>query len=243
MGVLRGSIHIAQKAEGPWFIICHGFTAQRMGPGYLFVKVSRTLAEAGFSSIRFDFRGSGESDGNFCDMNASTMQSDLLFILNKCKNYFKPSHIILLGHSFGGMIASLTAGKVDAHGLVLISPVADPTGLAQRRQSIIESGPNTGGFYENGPHEMNISFLDSLKGIDPVKQMICGFNGELLLIQGDKDDSISVKESGRYVHMARKTGIKTSYFLFPGADHNYSKVIHVKNLCRTITTWAKERFL
>lgn len=240
---LRGSLHITNESRAPWVIFSHGFTGQRMGPGYLFVKIARQLSDAGFSSLRFDFSGAGESDGKFPEMNVSTMESDLLHIVRKCRDTFNPSSVTLLGHSFGGMVSAQIAGDVGADGLILLSPVADPTGLIRRRESLIASGPNARGYFENGPHEMDLSFLEMLKTIDPVKKMASDFRRPLLLVQGDNDLSISVEESGRYVHVARETGIETEHVIIPGADHNYSRVSDVDILLSKIVNWTKERFL
>jgi dipeptidyl aminopeptidase/acylaminoacyl peptidase len=89
---------------------------------------------------------------------------------------------------------------------------------------------------------MNISFIDGLKYIDPVKTLIEHYKNPLLLIQGDNDKSISVRESGRYVHAARKVGISTDYQIINGADHNFSRVSDVKQVCNTVTNWIKEQF-
>ncbi len=240
--VIRGSLHVTEPQNGNWFVFCHGFTGQRMGPGYLFVKIARDLAEAGFCSMRFDFTGSGESDGLFADMNVATMKSDLVNVTEYLKQKYCPSRIILLGHSFGGMIAAFCAKQIGASGIVLLSPVGDPTGLIRRRKGLIESGANSDGYYENGPHEMSIGFLDSLLGIDPVESLCSEFRGNLLLIQGDKDESISVEESGRYVKRAKVSGITAEHHIVNGADHNFSKVPFVKILCRTIHKWAQEHF-
>ena len=241
--LLRGSLHITNESRAPWVIFSHGFTGQRMGPGYLFVKIARCLSEAGFSSLRFDFSGAGESDGKFSEMNVSTMESDLLCIVKRCRETFNPSSLILLGHSFGGMVSAQIAGDIGADGMILLSPVADPMGLIRRRQSLLDSGPNSRGLFENGPHEMHLSFLEMLKNIDPVKKMASNFHGPLLLIQGDNDLSISVDESGMYADAAGKAGIETEHIIIPGADHNYSRVSDVDILLSKTANWAKERFL
>lgn len=236
---MRGSLHYADTENAPWFVFCHGFTSQRMGPGYLFVKLSKTLAYSGFNSLRFDFCGSGESDGNFCDMNVSTMDSDLTTIVNWLRKEQHASRIILLGHSFGAIIASNCS--IYAQGLVLISPVANPQNLICKQSKLIESGPNAEGFYEYGPHEMRASFMNYLK-IDPVKSLCDSFRGPLLLVHGSEDKSISVEESGRYISEARKIGIDSQYHILQGADHNFSRVSDVRLLCNTVTNWAKEHF-
>ncbi|NLL12644.1 MAG: alpha/beta fold hydrolase [Fibrobacter sp.] len=237
--LIRGSLHISGSGiQAPWFIFCHGFTGQRMGPGYLFVKISRALADEGFCSVRFDFRGSGESDGKFPEMNVSTMKNDLMAVISWLKKNHNPSRIFLLGHSFGGMIAALCSK--EANGVTLLSPVGNPQKLISSQKKIIESGPNSEGYYEHGPHEMDSSFASFLLEINPVETLCKNLKGALLLIQGDSDKSITVEESSVYVTEARKCGIDCEYHVFNGADHNFSRVSDVKLLCRTVNRWAKE---
>jgi alpha/beta superfamily hydrolase len=240
--IIRGSLHLSQPSDAPWVIFCHGFTGQRMGPAYLFVKLSKILAASGISSLRFDFRGSGESDGIFADMTTFTMQSDLNHVINMLDTLHMPSGKILFGHSFGAMICALSSHQTNADGMIFLAPVADPEKLIQQCNDTILKGANSEGKFEYGPHEMNISFIDGLKNIDPVKTLIEHYKNPLLLIQGDNDKSISVRESGRYVHAARKVGISTDYQIINGADHNFSRVSDVKQVCNTVTNWIKEQF-
>lgn len=235
---LRGALHSTCTENAPCFIFCHGFSSQRMGPAYLFVKLSRILADAGFSSIRFDFRGSGESDGFFYDMNISTMKKDLSTVLMWIKQYRNPTKFFLIGHSFGGIIVTLCSK--DADGVVLISPVANLQELLQSQNKMIQAGPNNNGFYEFGPHEMKNSFTEYMQ-IDPVKILCESFKGPLLLIHGDADKSISKNESERYFSEARKSGINPQYHILKDADHNYSRVADIKLLCDIVTDWAKEQ--
>lgn len=239
--IIRGSVHNVSFSK-TWFIFCHGFTGQRLGPHYLFVKISRALSEAGYSSVRFDFCGSGESDGQFYDMNIHSMTKDLHSIYNKIKGEFHPEKIVVLGHSFGGLIAVLCTEQLSIDGLVLLSPVANPSGLIQSHANLLNRGPNADGHFENGPHEMNISFLDDLRSCGPQKILTSHFHGPLLVIQGNKDPSVSVEESKLYIDTSRDAGIQHEYHLLEGADHNYSRVSDVKMLCSTITSWSRERF-
>jgi alpha-beta hydrolase superfamily lysophospholipase len=237
---IRGSVHCVRPKGGVWCIFCHGFTGHRIGPGYLFVRLSRELQAAGVSSLRFDFRGSGESDGLFKDMTIDTMQSDLVSAVRLVRRQFAPACLLLLGHSLGGMIAALLCGNLKANGLALLAPVGEPQGLVKRRAHIIKAGPNSGGSYENGPHEMSLSFVDGLNGINPPGALAARFRGSLLLLQGDEDPSIAVAESYRYVEAARCAGIETGYYILKGADHNFSTVSHFSEVSRRVTAWAKE---
>ena len=61
---LYGMLHRPEGAgPHPAVMILHGFTGQRIEPHRLFVKLARQLVAAGIAALRFDFRGSGESEG------------------------------------------------------------------------------------------------------------------------------------------------------------------------------------
>jgi hypothetical protein len=230
-----------EAAANPWCIFSHGFTGHHLGPGYLFVRMSRELAAAGISSLRFDYGGCGNSDGLFREMTVATMKADLLSAVELVRNRHRPSALIFIGHSMGGMIAALAADRVE--GMVLLSPIAEPKGLMERRKAMIESGPNKQGFYENGPHELSPQFLDGLCEDDPAERLAGSFTGKLLLMQGDCDKSIAVEESDRYARAARRAGIETTVLVLRNADHSYSTVAHTATVCSTVTSWVKERFL
>ncbi|MGA3051053.1 MAG: alpha/beta fold hydrolase [Chitinispirillaceae bacterium] len=241
--ILRGAALSAQGGGGPtpWCIFSHGFTGHHLGPGYLFARMSRELATAGISSLRFDYGGCGNSDGTFAEMTVATMKADLLSAIDLVRKEHNSSAVVVIGHSLGGMIAALVAEI--AQGIVLLSPIAEPLGLMQRRKAMIESGPNLRGFYENGPHELNPQFLDGLRDIDPARSLAGAFRGKLLLIQGDCDKSIAVEESERYVRAARAANIETTMHVLRDADHSYSTVAHFTAVCSTVTSWVKERFV
>ena len=241
--VLRGSCHIAGRPTTPWVIFCHGFTGHRSARTIFLSSCRGALPTKAFHRCGLILPAAGESDGLFPDMNISTMQADLHSAVSFVKTHYQPSRLILLGHSFGGLVTALCAAESAAHGLILLSPVANPTGMAKRRAELIKAGPNADGLYENGPHEMSMTFLDTLQRIDPIAALDSGFKGKLLLIQGNADVSISPEESKRYCSWAQKAGIENSCHLLEQADHNYSTVSHVKTLCQITGTWLKERFL
>lgn len=239
---IRGSLHETGVPGVPCVVFCHGFTGQRLGPGYLFVKMSRALADNGIASLRFDFSGAGESEGWFSEMNTDTMMQDLTTVVGELRRRGPPSRLILCGHSLGGMIAARCAAPLDVDGLILLAPVSDPEENARRNRGLLDAGPNTTGFYEKGPHEMSISFLESLVGFDPVKELTALYTGPLLLIQGDNDLSIPVEESYRYILEAEGTSISTDYHLLKNTDHNFSHVTDVKTVITMTIAWLKEHF-
>jgi len=238
--MIRASVYSAARKQAPWVILCPGFTSHRIGPKYFYVSIARHLAENGISAITFDFSGTGESDGLFSDITVSSLVSDLVSTVHFVNKRYTPQKIIALGHSFGGTIAALASQKASFDGLILISPLADVAKHAGEHEHIVKRGVNSAGFYEFGPHEMNIGFLDGFRKCDPVAALAHGFRGKIVLLQGDNDNQISIDESKAYTVMAEKNGISCAYHLVRNGDHRFSNVQSRAFIQQTIVTWIKE---
>ncbi len=61
---LVGVLHAPDgEANGAGVVFLHGWTGYRVGPHRIFVEAARRLGAAGYHSVRFDFRGRGDSSG------------------------------------------------------------------------------------------------------------------------------------------------------------------------------------
>ena len=109
----------------PMVILMHGiFSSKDYNP---MPALAKGLARAGIASIRFDFNGHGKSDGRMQDMTIERELADARAVWEHVRSLPYVDRIGLLGHSQGGVIASMTAGRLaDAgyapDGLVLIAP-------------------------------------------------------------------------------------------------------------------------
>jgi len=72
-----GALHVPERTPASAIIFCHGFTGNRIESRRLFVHAARELCRRGFIALRFDFRGSGESEGLFESMTISEEIGDL----------------------------------------------------------------------------------------------------------------------------------------------------------------------
>lgn len=80
-----------------WIFLCHGFGGNKEGN----IKLrAQKLQENEWNAVRFDFRGNGESDGEFIDQNLSTRIDDL----KAAVDYFDPEKCMVFGSSFGGKV-------------------------------------------------------------------------------------------------------------------------------------------
>ena len=62
---LRGMLHVPDQrtVKVPFVILFHGFCDDRNEINFVHTELSRRLCERGIASVRFDFAGSGDSDG------------------------------------------------------------------------------------------------------------------------------------------------------------------------------------
>lgn len=116
----------------PMVILMHGiFSSKDFVP---IPQLAKGLAKAGIASISFDFNGHGNSEGRMEEMTIARELSDARAVWEYIRTLPYVDDIGLLGHSQGGVIASMTAGLLAAEasesgrsdispaGMVLIAP-------------------------------------------------------------------------------------------------------------------------
>lgn len=223
---LRGMINTPDEAFGklPTIIILHGFGGNKMGPHFMFVKFSKILADLGYASVRFDFAGSGESDGEFINMTLSGELEDAENILEYVKSldFVDTQKIGVVGFSMGGAVASMLAGihSKDIKALCLWSPAGNMSEIVVN--DFI--GQGYAQFLDNGYHEYDglvfgKKFVDDLKKTD-IYNIASKYSGNTLLLHGTSDEVVSLKASEKYLETY---GDKAKLSVIDGADHLFSR--------------------
>ncbi|RSX56202.1 alpha/beta hydrolase [Bifidobacterium dolichotidis] len=125
--ITRPATNGAQDVRYPAVIILHGLFGD-MGylPEDLLPEISDKLVAQGFMTVRFDFAGRGESTGIRNGFDAFSEIEDTIAVLEHVRQLEDVESISLVGHSFGGAIASMVAGMYNdvIHTLALLAPAA-----------------------------------------------------------------------------------------------------------------------
>jgi len=122
--VLKGWFLHAAKPGGTTLIMAHGYSGNRLEKGLPALSLAKSLTEAGYPVLMFDFRNSGESGGKLTSVGYYE-QEDLLGAVDWVKDHF-PGRIGLIGFSMGGTTALLAAAREpDIVGVVADSPFSN----------------------------------------------------------------------------------------------------------------------
>ena len=204
---LRGMLHIPDNTSGKIPVVCifHGFTGTKVEPHFIFVKLSRRLEKIGIASVRFDFGGSGESDGEFKDMTLFTELEDAKAILEYAKSlpFADPERIGVVGLSLGGTIASVLAGdrREDVAALCLWAPAGD------MKRRILEDWTEaeiqalrSRGWWDMGGNVIGVGLLDSALSLD-VYRRAAQYGKKVLLLHGDRDQMVPHQVSEQYLEV------------------------------------------
>lgn len=248
---IRGTL-TRPEAEGsfPVVLMFHGFSGQRhempvVGTDEaLFQRTARVLAEQGYASLRIDFLGSGESDGQWADTTFSGQISDALAAVDYVCGLdgLDDSRIGVLGLSQGGLVAAATAARDRrVASAILWSAVANPPstyadllgpdvvrdGLSGSADDIITAALPWG-----ATTALKGSFFHDVYMIDPVAE-IAAYKGPLLVIVGLNDDIVSPQPQAGEIYLAYHQGEEMLAVL--DADHMLDCLIRPEKVDEAIT--------
>lgn len=227
--MLRGTLHIPEGASEinkvPIVTIFHGFTSHRLGPHFIFVKLSRILESQGIASIRFDFAGSGESDGEFIDMTMETEIQDGHNILDYVYDleFIDNKRVGLLGLSMGGAVASIVAGqkKNYINTLCLWAPAGNIDELVLSENNISNNLKkfNEIGYHDFGGYLIGNKFIEDLSNIK-IYEKSALYDKKSLIIHGNKDEMVPIRASEKYIEIYKEN---STLKVIKGANHTFDK--------------------
>ncbi|MBM4325627.1 MAG: alpha/beta fold hydrolase [Deltaproteobacteria bacterium] len=195
---IRGSAHfpVAHPARlYPTLIICHGIPGSGAArpvndPGY--EGLATEFTSLGMAAIIFNFRGCGDSGGNF-DMMGWTRDLDAVVRHTLDMPHVDPSRLIVIGFSGGGAAAiNVAADTSRIYGLAVVGTPATFDIFEKEPVEIIEDFQERGIIRDPGfPADIG-KWMDGFAQIEP-RRWIAQFQGQYaLIVHGDADDLVPV---------------------------------------------------
>ena len=123
---LYGVVYHARDEEKGAIVICHPDGDERTWSHRILVNLARLLASHGYTVLRFDYMGQGESEGEYEQGTLSTRVNDTRSAIELLLARTHRTEVGLLGLRLGGTLAALvgTTHSAVTH-LVLWEPILD----------------------------------------------------------------------------------------------------------------------
>jgi pimeloyl-ACP methyl ester carboxylesterase len=241
----HGMLHLPlepQEKPIPCVLMLHGFTGQALEPHRFFAHIARAFAANGIAAFRFDYRGSGNSEGDFSEMTAGREVQDARAALRllESRSDLDRARFGLLGLSMGGMVAALTAGIESFKALSLLAPTKPQHMLGVVRQAKTESEidalfdsefagsqfPPTIRFNSSrkmldfGGNPVSSEFFKGLLELDSVKSAAT-HQGASIVIHGSDDLTVPVAIGQEYAN-----ALNTKLLEIAGGNHTFDDLEH-----------------
>jgi uncharacterized protein len=244
--VLHLPLHVSFS---PVVLMCGGYAGNKCSKFRLSVRLSQALAKRGIASLRFDYRGTGDSEGEFEELTLESQVSDALCCLNYLKSHTQidANQIGILGRSLGGMIAVLTTRDFPSiKSLVLWSPVFNSEPWQTLWKAIQSNNPldlKEVQLVKNlSPIASNPDFLDQFFQADLIPELRRLNQVPLLHIQGLCDEVVSNAHAQAY-QQARSTIPCSRFVTLPHSDHAFSSLEEQQIAIEETGQWFEQTLL
>jgi len=232
---LSATIHLPDGPSRRGVILGHCFTCSRHTTILRFV--CHALADQGFTVLRFDFSGNGQSEGEFAKSTYSKqiaeMETAAVYLAGRGVSWLG-----LAGHSMGAMVA-LLAG-------VEIASVRAICALAARSRVMGAADLLTPGQLRELQETGRVRFVSRGRGLELSQEMfsdaaqhdlgraVASLVQPLLLVHGAEDEITPVGEA---YHIQRYRPEGTRLAVIPGADHMFSGDAHRQEVAEVVVSW------
>lgn len=238
-GKLFGVLHRPlQERQTPVVLLCHGFAGTKVGHYRMYVRLSQALSSVGIASLRVDFRGCGDSEGEFVNTTIETQVADALVALDYLlkQPWVDAKRVGILGCSLGGAVAVIAAKKSACikslalwaavfHG----GPWKSLLGKSPKALDMGSAIPFQGQWIH--PHLvlqiLDLNLEDELKDLQ---------NSSLLCIHSEKDEIVDVSHAEQFqLHRAEVACSK--FIRLSKSFHNFSDCMEQEETLKATVDW------
>ena len=212
---------LKKNEKCPMVILMHGIFSNRNTE--LMTMIANKLKAEGIASIRLDFNGHGESDGDFQNMTVANEVADAKAVYEYAKSLDCVSSISLLGHSQGGVVASLLAGELGNEkikNVVLMAPAAVLEDQAKEGTTLGQKfDPNDIPEYlEVFGHKIGREYFKVAQNLN-IYENAAKYKGQVYIIHGIKDFVVPYTYAEKYNDVYNDSKLS----LLENEDHSFDK--------------------
>ena len=209
---------ISTAKKFPAVLLCHGFGGNKSGKFRLYVRLAQRLAECGIASFRIDFRGAGDSEGEFQETTIQGLFQDANLALKWLKAHpaIDAERIGITGRSLGGMVSIYTASSSSVRAVALWAPVYDVKPWISKLEP-------SGARFEHLGVPVNDVFIRQFLLLDTLAALEQLAKIPLLHIQGENDKSIEKYHTKQYENQRKSATAETKFISLAKSDHEFSE--------------------
>lgn len=234
--LLSGSLELPENSEPKAYaIFSHCFTCNKNLINVKFI--SESLSKIGIATLRYDFTGLGESEGDFSKTDIGSNIDDLIHAARFLEeNYEAPK--LLVGHSLGGAASILAASEIPS--LKAVTVIGTPASLDHIRRVFTDKMDEimtTGSAMVNvAGREMEIgkSLVEDLSR-HSVKRALNNLRLPILVMHSPEDDMVGIDNATNIFMSAHHP---KSFIALDGIDHLIKNIPDSKYIGQLIGSWV-----
>lgn len=199
--------------------------------------ITRELAAEGIATLRFDFTGLGESEGDFSETNFSTNLVDLRAAVAWLAEH-RQAPRLLIGHSLGGAAVLRVASEHPE--VVAVAVIGAPAAPAHIRRHLvgavdaIERDGQAPVMLGGSEFVVSKQFLDDVDS-HVLERSVADLDAALLVMHSPIDNTVGVDDAADIFGWARHP---KSYVSLDDADHLLSDPEDATYVGQVIASWA-----
>lgn len=216
-------------------VYAHCFTCSKDIPAAY--HICKYLARSNIATLRFDFTGLGDSEGDFSDTTFSTNIDDIISAVEHLQTNYQPPKL-LIGHSLGGTAAIAAAASLaDISAVATIASPLKPSHVLAHFEDVkhtLQKKTETAIDILGREFIIKKQLLDDIESYDK-KELIEKLDKAILIMHSPTDRTVSVQEASNLFMAATHP---KSFMSLDTIDHLVSEKSDAKYIAKNIASWA-----
>ncbi len=231
--------------HAPIVVMMHGFASSKHGTNRSYVTFAEELAKQGIASLRFDFRGAGDSEGTLATVTLEDLVDDAVAALEFSEELegIDKERIGVFGSSLGATIAVLSAERYQkAKAMTLWSPLAsgelwvhdfmtqNPEMATQDPKEVLA---NYRGFTLHPEFRRQFGRMSAAKTIEKLGDV------PLLHMHGESDKTVSILHQQVYKMHCEGREAPARFISYPDVEHQITDGNVFPKVVKETLEWFK----